>query len=166
VLRRLANTVIWSYRPGVTDETLLRHARYAEGVVTIAFGASVLMASAMLELVLSEPGWWRALWFWIASGATLVAILTFIPGLMALVVAHEALRSLKDKFAGQRLFERLDLKLPVFAAKMMAYFSLLVLSALVAGNDPTRRATAAAIVFGLFISALVHRLLKRRHAAA
>jgi hypothetical protein len=166
MFRKLANTVIWSYRPDVSDETLLRHARRAECVVTIAFGASVLMASAMLELVLSDPGWWRALWFWIASGATLVAILTFIPGLIALVVAHEALRSLKDQFAGQQLFERLDLKLPVFAAKMMAYFSLLILSAIVVGNDPMRRAAAAAIVFGLFALALGRRLVRRRNAAA
>lgn len=165
VLTKLVNTVMWSYRPGTPDETLLRHAWRAECVVTFAFGASVLMACAMLEALLSEPGGWRTFWVSISIGATLIAVPMLIPGIIALCVAREALRSLKDKSTGQRLLDRLDYKPAMLAAKLAAYFSLLVLSTTFVGNDPTRRAAAAAILFGLFALGLVRKLLRQRISA-
>lgn len=165
MFRKLANTVIWSYRANTPDALLLRHARRAECVMSFAFGASVLMASAMLEALLSEPGWWRSFWFWICIGATLIATLTFIPGIIAFCVAREALRSLEDKSHAQQLLDRLDFKPAMLAAKLAAYFSLLVLSTTFVGNDPTRRTAVAAILFGLLACGLVRKLLRQRSTA-
>lgn len=92
VWRRLHETTIWRYPPDTPPDTLLHHYGRAMAVVGFAFWSMGLMFSGLLEFVLSEPGWWRTLWFCVLLCAAPCVLISGIPSIVAIAWANETAR--------------------------------------------------------------------------
>lgn len=166
-MRRLLNAVIWTYPDDTPDECLLRAARRSYAMVSLCGAAWVAMCSAMLEVLLSHPGWWRVFWFSVLVPAGGLAALSTPLALVFGIRGGEAARLLRRRGSDERICALLD-SFPAFlAGRLMIYFVSLMLVANVIGRVPALRA-AAAVMYGLLLLAgllgTLRRWLRLSHA--
>ena len=85
MLRKLSQIVIWKYADDVPIDKLNRHHRIARRIVYVWVVSSILMASSIVEILLTR-GTWAMILCLCAAG---VAMLSSIPGILSIAWAGE-----------------------------------------------------------------------------
>ncbi|GMU82777.1 MAG: hypothetical protein AMXMBFR47_26480 [Planctomycetota bacterium] len=153
--RRLNETTIWRYAPDTPPERLLHHHRRAMAVAGFAIWSAGLMFAATLEMLLSEPGWWRVVWFCVICVATPCSVLSAVPGIIAGAWARETARECAKREIAGAAPERLDAAVQKIVLKTMGYAVAIVLVVNVFGRDPALRPAVVAISTLLTAASLV-----------
>jgi phosphatidylglycerophosphate synthase len=121
-LKRLAHLPIWRYADETSPEILCRQGRRAELLAGLSLSAVVLTCSALLEMLLSEPGWWSTLWIWISIAAAALALLMFLPGVLSHFWLREVARDCRARgISGGPDEPAADLRIRLTAMKVCAY---------------------------------------------
>lgn len=164
--RRLHETTLWCYALDTPPETLLHHHRRAMAIAGFAIWSAGLMFAATLEMLLSEPGWWRILWFGVICVATPCSVLSAVPGILAGAWAYETARECAKRGIAGAAPERLDAAVQKVALKAMGYAAVIVFVVNILGRDPALRPAAVAISTLLTAASLVSilRTLRSRFA--
>lgn len=86
------NHTLWQYPPNAPAETLLAHHRRCRWVVTVWTGATALMSSTLVELMLTrnESAW---MW-WFAAACGAVFVVGLAPAVAGMFWAGEVERTL------------------------------------------------------------------------
>jgi hypothetical protein len=125
---RLSHVVLWKYADDVSVGTLYRHHRIAETIAYTWMTSSVLMASTMVDFLVSK-GWWRQVAFVVLLIAGGVALAISIPGLLSVVWANEIEETLKARGCRIPGDRRVVERMPGMAMRMCFWFGVLVLAA-------------------------------------
>ncbi len=140
---------VWSYQPDVPYSVLIRHVRRAEWIMSVGYGANLLMFSAMLQMILSDPGWWREFWVWVCICSVSLALPMIIPAIIANVWAVEAARCLHQRHRFDGVLHRIERAPGVAAMKILAYAAGLILVVnFIEANSALRAITVALVVIG------------------
>lgn len=155
LIREFLHTPLWSYRPETSPETLLRHWHRARRALLVAFCSCALVCTSTLELMLSEPGWWRTLWFVLLIASTGVALLTLLPMTVIWAWAGEI-----EKECGRRGIAlpdsgSLEPLAQHAAMKAVFYVAALVLVVNVFGRNSEWRPLACAFALAITIWTLI-----------
>jgi len=80
---RWCRIVLWKYADDVPVARLHRHHRIAARICIVGFGAGALMASSMVEFLVSREGWLRTLSMVILLASGFVSALMMLPAIIA-----------------------------------------------------------------------------------
>ena len=115
---KLRNMVVWQYPEATSVETLLRHRRWATGLMYTWTGSVVLMFSTMAQFLLSSEGLAGTITMIILIASGAVGLLLSVPAFLSLLWASDIDKALAVRGCPQSQQGSAEHRLGIAAIKM------------------------------------------------
>lgn len=127
MLPRWDRIVLWKYAADVPIEKLHRHHRLAARICMIGFGAGLLMASSMVEFLVSREGWLRTISMVVLLVSCAISMLMIVPAIIASAWGNEIEKEIEARGLPLPDGGRMREWLPRTAMKTFYWFIILMI---------------------------------------